>query len=110
MEKNNYTIVFDYALVELFGHNRIVGQVGEQEIGGETFLRVDVPPIDDQPGFTKLYGKGAIYGITPLGEATFEAALHSLKPRPFQAYELDLPSSRALPRSLDLGDEDANDD
>lgn len=41
-----------WALVELFGHQRIAGHVTEQQIGGCQFVRVDVPEIEDKPGFT----------------------------------------------------------
>ena len=35
---------FDHwCIVELFGHNQIAGKVTEQAIGGQSFVRVDVP-------------------------------------------------------------------
>jgi hypothetical protein len=103
---NNYTPVFDWAIVELFGHNRIVGKVGEQQIGGETFIRVDVPDADGVAGFTKLYGKGAIYAMTPTTEQLALAAIKATKPMPIQPWELRL----SLPSQTVISDEDDYDE
>ncbi len=51
------------------------------------FVRVDVPSIDGRPEFTKLYGQGAIYGITFTDEETATAAARSFHPRPIKAWE-----------------------
>lgn len=75
-----------WAIVELFGHNKIAGLVSEQAIGGCNFVRVDVPAMDSRPGFTKLYGQGAIYGITFTDEDTATAAARSFHPRPIDAW------------------------
>lgn len=45
-----------YAIVELFGHQRIAGKISEQTIAGQNFIRVDVPDTERNPGFSKLYG------------------------------------------------------
>ena len=99
-----YTPVFDWALVELFGHQRIIGQIGEQQLGGETFIRVDVPAVGETPAFTKLYGKGAIYAMTPITEGLAREALEAMKPVPVNAY--DLPRLPIPSRVIDFGDED----
>lgn len=80
-----------WAIIELFGHHKISGLLGEQNIGGETFIRVDVPETDGQPGYTKLYGKGAIYGITLTDQETARAAAKYYAPRP-----MDLWSERQM--------------
>lgn len=58
----------EWAVVELFGHNRIAGLVSEQAIGGASFIRVDVPAVGDNPAYTKFYGGAAIYAITPTSQ------------------------------------------
>ena len=68
-----------FAIVELFGHNIIAGKVTEQVIGGQGFVRVDVPTVDDHEGFTKFYGAGAIYAITPCDEKAMLAAVQGLR-------------------------------
>ena len=80
-----------YAVVELFGHQVIAGKVTEQVIGGQGFVRVDVPAIDGQEAFTKFYGAGAIYAITPCDEDTAVAAVMGLKRKPIDVWKLNLP-------------------
>lgn len=55
-----------WALVELMGHQRIVGKCTEQTIAGGAMLRVDVPNPDGNTRFTRFYGTAAIYAIHPM--------------------------------------------
>jgi hypothetical protein len=57
-----------WAVVELFGHQRIAGKVTEATIGGCSFLRVDVPKTEKRQAYTKYFGNGAIYAMTPCDE------------------------------------------
>ncbi|MGC4059383.1 MAG: hypothetical protein QM749_00390 [Aquabacterium sp.] len=34
-----------YAIVELFGHQKIAGHISEQTFGGQAMVRVDVPEV-----------------------------------------------------------------
>ena len=105
MSENNYITLF-LGIVELFGHNVIAGEVGEQMIGGETFIRVDVPEVDDQKGFTKFFGKGAIYAITPCDELTSRAAVLGLRAKPIDVWKLHLPQLGEPDGAIDEADED----
>lgn len=80
-----------HAIVELFGHNVIAGLVTDQTIGGETFVRVDVPEVEGRPAYTKLFGKGAIYAITPTTEELVERFLRRNHDAPIQPYMLAEP-------------------
>jgi hypothetical protein len=80
-----------FAIVELFGHQIIAGKVSEQVIGGQGFVRVDMPTVDGQEGFTKFYGAGAIYAITPCNEETMQAAVLGLWQKPIDVWKLHLP-------------------
>lgn len=71
-----------FAIVELFGHNVIAGHVSEQAIGGASFVRVDVPPVDGKNGYTKFFGGAAIYAITPTDEETVKIAADKIRNRP----------------------------
>ncbi|WP_069267384.1 hypothetical protein [Paraburkholderia nodosa] len=107
-----------WALIELFGHQRIAGRVSDLTIGGESFVRVDVPACeatDDEPAlqaFTKAFGKGAIYGITFLDEAASRLFVRQLRVQPIGTWELkralqDLPAGRGTTQRLGFEDENA---
>lgn len=101
-----------WAIVELFGHQRIAGRVSEQTIGGQAFVRVDVPAFEavgNEPptqAFTKLFGNGAIYGMTFVDEPTAKLTGRQLRVQPISTYELkralqDLPAGvPKAPRDL----------
>ncbi len=85
-----------WAVVELFGHQQIAGRVSEAQIGGCSFVRVDVPEVGEQKGFTKFYGNGAIYAITITDEETARAAATYYRKQPMEEWTLRN-MSRALP-------------
>ena len=80
-----------FAIVELFGHARIAGRVSEQVIAGQGFVRVDVPANEQYPAFTRMYGTGAIYSITPVDESIARAAAAGMRERPVMIYIPALP-------------------
>lgn len=77
-----------WAIVELFGHQKIAGKLSEQTIGGCNFIRVDVPAFEESPNFTKLYTQRAIYGVTFVSEQIAVAAARSYRVAPVSVYEL----------------------
>lgn len=78
----------EWALVELFGHQKIVGKVSEATLAGGAFLRVDVPEFNKEPAFTRLYGPGAIYSINPVTEEVARGLLTHYRNRPVERFEL----------------------
>lgn len=83
-----------WAIVELFGHQRIAGHVTEQTIGGSSFVRIDVPACEStefaeaaQP-FTKLFGQGAIYAISFVDEAAAKYVARQIRTQPIDTYSL----------------------
>jgi hypothetical protein len=86
-----------WAVVELFGHSQIAGLVSSQTIGGDSFIRVDVPD-DEGEGwrFTKLLGKGAIYAMTFCSEEAGRIAARRLDIRPVTEWTVP-DAKRALP-------------
>jgi hypothetical protein len=82
------------------------GLVTEQIIGGQSFVRLDVPAMGEQPAFTKFFGSGAIYCITPCDQTTARIAVERLGSRPIDLWKLQLPE---LPSSK-LYDSDDSDD
>ena len=114
-----------WAVVELFGHQRLAGRVTEQTIGGCSFLRLDVPEqvytetrgdYDDQgkhrvfpvevtvPAYTKFLTQGAIYAMTPCAEDVAREVLKRLRTQPIQHIELS--KVKALPGPAAGGGED----
>lgn len=69
-----------WALVELFGHQRIVGLVTVDPIDFPGMIRVDVPNLVKEgvivrQGFTRYLGRGALYAVSPI---TQESAMELL--------------------------------
>ena len=90
-EKQEAPELKDWALVELFGHQQIVGFLSQQNFASGVLFRVDVPDLTKDGkvirlGFTRYFGLSAIYSITPLDEATVRRLLSSIdgtpSPRP----------------------------
>lgn len=94
-----------FAIVELFGHQRVAGRVSQQVFGGASFVRVDVPAIDveerdyvDGQGYvttrreiqahTRSFGAAAIYAINWCDETTAAIAARSIKHEPLSPYSV----------------------
>ena len=89
-----------WALVELFGHQRIVGYLSQQSFGTGVLFRVDVPDLTKEgkvvrQGFTRYFGIAAIYSITPVDEETVRTLLPNIDGTPGEARAL---SSRSYAR------------
>lgn len=84
-----------WALVELFGHQRIVGLVTVDPVEFPGMIRVDVPDllkngVLDRPGFTRYVGRAALYGVNPIDEATARRLLPHVDGRPARPMELNV--------------------
>lgn len=88
MSTNDKQTPEQWAIVELFGHQRLAGRVSEHQLGGQNFIRVDVPAVKGRPPYTKLFGQGAIYAITFVDEAIATAAAQSIDARPVNSYDV----------------------
>lgn len=123
-----------WAIVEIFGHQRYAGYVTTQAFGQSVLFRVDVPPLPERervlkhyeydvegsrtgsvpagstvkeaaiPGYTKLFGPGAIYAITPCTQDAAEKALAAMQPRKLTLVKL------AEERALESGEEPVDGD
>lgn len=78
----------EWALVELFGHQKIVGKVSEASLAGGAFLRVDVPSFNGAAAFTRFYGPGAIYSIAPVTEEIARGLMTQYRNEPVSRFEL----------------------
>lgn len=84
-----------WAILELFGHVRLAGKVTEATIGGCSLLRVDVPKPDGSIDFTRFYGNGAIYSMTPVTEEVARRVGNGSAQAPVKPWEM--PSAPQLP-------------
>jgi len=88
-----------WALVELFGHQRIAGYLSQQTFGTGVLFRVDVPDLTKdgkvtRKGFTRYFGLSAIYSITPVDEPTMRRMLPAIDGTPGDARPLTIRSYR----------------
>ena len=86
----------EWALVELMGRQRIVGQVKEAILAGAAFIRVDVPAqlnkkggvTETQPAFSRFFRPEAIYCISPVSAEVALELLKNCRNEPVARYEL----------------------
>jgi len=89
-----------WALLELFGHQRIVGFLSQQAFGTGVLFKVDVPDLlkdgkKVRDGFTRYFGISAIYSITPVDEQTVRSMLPSIDGTPTRPMTLHSYSSQS---------------
>ena len=107
--KNDNKEKFDcWCLVELFGHQKIVGKVTETTLAGGAFLRVDVPAVEENKTFTRFYGPGAIYSINPVTEEIAMVLIRRYRNEPVSRFDLPQIAEKAEPNGDDYSD--GNDD
>lgn len=66
---------------------------------------IDVPAVDGQPAFSRLYGTSAIYSLTPVTEEIAMRAAEQLRERPVTVYMPALPAPSGGPDWDDSDDE-----
>lgn len=96
-----------FALIELFGHNRMAGKVSEQTIGGSSFIRIDVPETQRQPAFTRIINPSAVYAINPITEEVMNELAKSFNNAPIQEWDIREVVAKA---KKELGFPDQQDD
>lgn len=78
----------EWCMVELFGHQKIVGMVTEATMAGGAFLRVDVPAFNGKPAFTRFYSPGSIYSISPISEEVARGLMDQYRNEPVCRFDL----------------------
>ena len=80
----------EWAVLELFGHQRLAGLVSEVQLGGASFVRVDVPDDEKKKSWklTKMYNPSAIYSITPVTESTARMVAASVAGEPITRWDV----------------------
>ncbi len=99
----------EWCLVELFGHQRIVGKVTEAVMAGGAFLRVDVPAFNGSAAFTRFYGPSAIYSISPVTEQIARDLMATHRNEPVSRFDLPQIAEKVSER-FDTPEDDNDDD
>ena len=81
----------EWALIELFGHNQIVGRVSQSPLLGGNFIRVDVPSINGSQAYTRFFNPTSIYSISPVSEEVARGLLTQTRFRNEPVGRYDLP-------------------
>ncbi len=77
-----------WAILELMGHVKLAGHITEVELGGGKLMRIDIPPVPPCEGFTKFFGVGAIYSMTPVSEEVARGVAATVLAEPIKAWDL----------------------
>ena len=103
----------EWAILEVMGHQKFAGRVSSQAVGGASFVRIDVPEVNGRPAFSKLFGCGSIYCITPVAEDVARAMASQLEQQPLKKWDIPeewrkprIESSQAVVMTADIDDDD----
>lgn len=80
-----------WAIVEIMGHQRVVGKVTEEVIAGAAMLRVDVPMDEVDAYRTEFVGGNSIYRLRVVSEEAARIAAARISQRdemPIHEWEL----------------------
>jgi hypothetical protein len=94
----------DWALVELFGHQKIAGFCSVQNIG-QAMIRVDVPDATGNTLFSRFYSPSAIYSISPVSKQIAIGIAVKLDMPPVTRFDLAQLSRQSAPQ-LPMSEED----
>lgn len=81
-----------WVILELFGHQRLAGEIREVMIADAAFIRLDIPKTENQEAITRFYNAKAIYGIHPTSEEICKKLCGSVDP-PVHVWELPAPQA-----------------
>lgn len=79
-----------WAVVEIMGHKRYAGRVSEYSQLGVPLVRIEVPDVDGQPAFEKLFSGPAIYCVTPCDKEAALTAARQFRERPLSLVSLPM--------------------
>jgi hypothetical protein len=122
-----------WAIVEMFGHQKVAGFVTTEHYGQAALFRVDCPSLDArefelkrpeyagaeylpagskvqrpaEPGFSKLVGPGAVYSINPCTEEVVREFIESSRRLPLIV--LSRPAAAVAQIEAQDGDDDDDD-
>ena len=77
-----------YALIEMMGHQKMVGLVRETKLAGAGFLQVDQLDDNGQLFNTRYLSPGAIYAVNPISEELAKAISKNYQHQPVHSFDL----------------------
>ena len=86
----------EWAIVELFGHTKMAGEVSTQTLGGASFIRVDAPETKSKPAYTRTLNPSAIYALNWCTEDVARAAAETHNPQPVTSWDLRKAVNKAI--------------
>ena len=84
-----------WAIVNLFGHQKMGALVSEQAVGGVSFVRVDIPATKNGAAYTRLLGAGSIYSIDFCSEEVARSLAEQTVAAPVTSWEMPRPRLQA---------------
>lgn len=78
-----------FAIINLFGHQQLAGQVTLRTLGSVTFIQVDVPETKRAPKFTRFINPTAIYDFYPVTEDLMKRKAEALNLQPISIYDIE---------------------
>lgn len=76
-----------WAIVELFGHTVIAGEVSKCEIGD--FVQINIPKVESVPSWSKMVNPKAIYAITPVSKEVAISKAQTIKSMPIDRWDTE---------------------
>ncbi|MBO0950900.1 hypothetical protein [Fibrella forsythiae] len=76
-----------WAIIELFGHQKMAGKISEHVLAGN-FIRIDVPATTRQPAYSRMVNPSAIYAINPVSETIAQAMAEQYQTKPLETWDI----------------------
>jgi flagellar biosynthesis regulator FlbT len=80
-----------WAIIEVFGHEKYAGHVSSTNVGGHAMILLEVPEVQNMkvtlPAFTKYISLSSVFSITPVGEEYAREMAAKLSKQPISGYE-----------------------
>lgn len=76
-----------WAIIGLFGHQKLAGKLSERQIAGFNFAMVSIPETKSVPAFDRFINPSAIYDINPCTEEMARGYANQLNVKPIDAFD-----------------------
>lgn len=80
--------MIQHAIIETVSGVRYAGEIKTADIDGMKFIRLDVPPVNGETEYTKLFTHHGIAEITYVSKEVALAAANAYQERPVTAFEI----------------------